>query len=233
MENLLKIKDLSTETRNKIVEILDVILYKFELFFATEKDAQKIEYIEMPFFYKEYEHISLHDVKKTTVILEEHFGQLGFGFPLRGIERSKPKASWEKLYQELKNFRDVIKFKKPVMVGDKIVDLIIVKSNDDGKKYSIIVNQRFDQPVEANRAKPSWDLLFKVANDKEVIFSGEHKTSIDYFNSNNRCKLYTKTGLSITKIIHRDGGVVRPTVKMSVIAEKAYKQKINKEKKDA
>lgn len=224
-EDLIKINDFSQETRNKVVEILDVILYKLELFLATN-NTEKTDYVEMPFFYKEYEHLSLHDVKKVTEILEKHFGKLGFKFPLRGIDKTKTTASWKNLYYEIKNFCDSVKSKRPILSGDKIVELLIVKPNTDSNNYLVIVNQKFNKPIKADRAKPSWELLFEITNDKEVAYSDKYKTSLDYFNSNKRCKLYTQTGLSLTKILQRENRYIVPIIKIGVISEKAYKLKI-------
>ncbi len=225
-EDLIKINDFSQETRNKVVEILDIILYKIELFLSTNNDTEKADNVELPFFYKEYEHISLHDVKKVTGILEKHFGKLGFKFPLRSIDKAKTTASWKNLYNEIKNFRDSIKSKRPVLSGDKIVELLIVKPNTDSNNYLVVVNQKFNKPIKADQAKPSWELLFEIANDKEVAYSDNHKTSLDYFNSNKRCKLYTQTGLSLTKILQRENRYIVPIIKIGVISEKAYKLKI-------
>jgi len=225
-ENLIKIDDFSQETRNKIVEILDIILYKLELFLATNNNTEKADHIETPFFYKEYEHLSLHDVKKVTEILEKHFGRLGFKFPLRGIDKTKATASWKNLYNEIKNFRDSLKSKRPILSGDKIVDILIVKPNTDSNNYLVVVNQKFNTPIKADRAKSSWELLFQIATDKEVAYSDSHKTSLDYFNSNRRCKLYTQTGLSLTKILQRESRNIVSAVRTGVITEKAYKLKI-------
>lgn len=225
-EDLIKINDFSQETRNKVVEILDIILCKLELFLSTNNDTEKTDNVELPFFYKEYEHISLHDVKKVTEILEKHFGKLGFGFPLRSIDKTKTTASWKNLYVEIKNFRDSLKSKRPVLSGDKIADILIVKPNTDSNNYLVIVNQKFNKPIKADQAKPSWELLFEIANNKEVTYSDEYKTSLDYFNSNKRCKLYTQTGLSLTKILQRESRHIVPAVKIGIITEKSYKQKI-------
>ncbi|HPA25841.1 MAG TPA: hypothetical protein PLK76_03735 [bacterium] len=224
-ENLIKINDFSQETRNKIVEILDIILYKLELFLATN-DTENADYVEMPFFYKDQERLSLHDVQKVTEILEKHFGKLGFKFPLRGIDKTKTVASWKNLYNEIKNFRDSLKSKKPILSGDKIADILIVKPGTDSNNYLVIVNQKFNTPIKADRAKPSWELLFQIATDKEVAYSDNYKTSLDYFNSNKRCKLYTQTGLSLTKILQRESRNIVPAVRIGVITEKAYKQRI-------
>ncbi len=224
-ENLIKIDDFSQETRNMIVEILDIILYKLELFLTTD-NTKETNYVEMPFFYLEKQRFDLHDVKKVTELLEKYFGKHGFKFPLRGIDKTKTTASWEELYNEIKNFRDSIKSKRPILSGDKIAELLIVKPNTDSNNYLVIVNQKFNKSIKADRAKPSWELLFTIANDKEVLYSDEHKTSLDYFNSNKRCKLYTQTGLSLTKILQRENRYIVPVIKIEVISEKAYKQRI-------
>lgn len=223
-EDLIKIDDLSSETRNKVAEILDIILYKFELF-LTSNNAEKADHIEMPFFYKKYEYIGLDDVKKVTEILKKHFGKLGFKFPLRGIDKTKPTASWKSLYSEIKNFRDSIKSKRPILSGDKIAEILIVKPATDSNNYLVIVNQKFNKLIKADRAKPSWELLFEIANNKETSYSDKYKTSLDYFNSNKRCKLYTQTGLSLTKILQRENRYIVPIIKIGVITEKAYKLK--------
>jgi len=225
-ENLIKIDDFSQETRNKVVEILDIILYKLELFLATNNDTEKADYVEMPFFYKEYERISLHNVKKVTEVLEKHFGKLGFKFPLRGIDKTKTTASWKNLYNEIKNFHDSLKSKRPILSGDKIAEILIVRPSTDSNNYLVVINQKFNTPIKADRAKPSWELLFQIATEKEVAYSDSHKTSLDFFNSNKRCKLYTQTGLSLTKILQRESRSIVPAVRIGIITEKAYKQKI-------
>lgn len=226
-ENLMKIEDLSAMTREKIVEILDIILYHFEMILVTDENVENRTFMDTHFDERKYEYLSFGDIRRTGEILENHFGNLGFKFKIIQIDRIVPEASWKNLHREIKNFREVVYGKKTPMTGETIVELMVVKPDQESNKYQIIVNQKFNKPIEADRATSSWKFLFDLAISKRIPYTDTHKTNIDYFNSNKKCKLYTQTGLSITKIFQRDSRFVKALIPIEVITQKAYKQKLN------
>lgn len=96
-----------------------------------------------------------------------------------------------------------------------------------GNKFKIIINEDYLNPIYGDRAMPSWDLLFRVA-EEELMDAENHKNAIDYFNSNKKCRLYTKTGHDCTKILKVEGGYISPAVEIKIITEKAFQQRANK-----
>lgn len=110
----------------------------------------------------------------------------------------------------------------------KTIDKIVIVKPKSGNRFKIIINDDYHQrPLDGDRAKPSWNLLFRVA-DGDLIEEQEYKSSFDFFNSNEKCRLYTQTGYPKTKILKRESGYIRPAVEMAIITEKAYKQRCKK-----
>lgn len=108
------------------------------------------------------------------------------------------------------------------------IDKIIIVKPKNGNRFKIIINDDYHQrPLDGDRAKPSWNLLFRVA-DGDLIEEQEYKSSFDFFNSNEKCRLYTQTGYPKTKILKRESGYIKPAVEMEIITEKAYKQRCKK-----
>ena len=101
-----------------------------------------------------------------------------------------------------------------------------------GNKFKVVVNEDYLNPINADMAKSSWELLFQVA-EKNLTAAEGHKSSLDYFNTNKGCRLYTKTGYQPTKILKVEGGYISPAIEVEVITEKAYQQRANKSRKAA
>lgn len=231
-EKLLKIDDISDMTRDKIMEILDVILYTMEMAITTNKDIEKKEYINMPFGYKEYEHLAWGDIKGTYAILETYLGESGFKFAIGAISKNNIQASWNNLHKNIKEFKKAIKLKRIITNDNKINEIAIVKPTIDDTRFVIIINQNFDNPLECDLIKQSWNLLFQLATKGEMELDDRSKGYLDYFNTNKKCKLYTQTGLAMTKILKINNGFIKPNIKISAMSEKSYKQKIKEEQKD-
>lgn len=106
----------------------------------------------------------------------------------------------------------------------KKLELVKPKS---GNKFKIVINGDYLNPIYGDRAMPSWDLLFRIA-EKDIIDAENHKNAIDYFNFNEKCQLYTKTGHSVTKILKVEGGYISPAIEIQIITEKAFQQRANK-----
>ncbi len=105
--------------------------------------------------------------------------------------------------------------------------IICVKPDDEDKKYQMIINDNYVNPLMCDRVKPSFDLLFKVA-EGERPSAGEYKSNLDYFNTNKQNRIYTQTGLSLTKILKIIDGDIHPNIVMDVISEKALATRQNK-----
>jgi len=111
----------------------------------------------------------------------------------------------------------------------KKLELVKPKS---GNKFKVVINEDYLNPINADMAKSSWELLFQIA-EKNLTEAEGHKSSFDYFNTNKGCRLYTKTGYQPTKILKVEGGYILPAIEVEVITEKAYQQRANKSSKAA
>ena len=103
----------------------------------------------------------------------------------------------------------------------KINKLSICKG-DDRKGYIIINDDYVSGVIEVDFQNKSWELLFDLANNVEVGYLDEMKQSLDYFNSNYRCRLYTHLGSKAQKILKVSNEIVRPVILLESISEKAF-----------
>jgi hypothetical protein len=116
--------------------------------------------------------------------------------------------------------------KRPPENKGPIKKLKLVKPKS-GNKFKVVINEDYLNPIQGDRAISSWDLLFRIA-EGDMIDAENHKSTIDYFNFNEKCQLYTKTGHTVTKILKVEGGYISPAVEMGIITEKAFQQRANK-----
>jgi hypothetical protein len=112
--------------------------------------------------------------------------------------------------------------------SESIEEIICVRSKDN--KFKVIINGDYLHYINGDKAKPSWNLLFEVAEKKEVSYEPYYKHYLDYFNSNPKNKIYTQTGYKKTKILKKEYDFIRPSIKIDVISEKAFKTRLAKQK---
>ena len=82
-----------------------------------------------------------------------------------------------------------------------------------------------------DKARGSWNLLFMVAQkEMATSYRGEHKNSVDYFNTNAKNRIYTQTGYKLTKILKMEGGCIVPEdgIEINIISEKAFERRRKK-----
>ena len=218
-----------------LIQIIDIILRKMELTdkkvvglliteFSTsggpEHPANRIKFFQR---LKESGAIKDFDVMEL--------GKAPFGFTL--TQPNKQRLIEER--NQLINFDQVQPLKRSSAHSSEnkglIRNLELVKPKI-GNRFKIVVDDDYLNPVPADKTKPSWDLLFRVA-EKDIVEAEGHKASLDYFNSNKGCRLYTKTGYQITKILKVEGGYILPAIEIRVITEKAFQQRANKSTKAA
>lgn len=149
---------------------------------------------------------------------------LATGIP--DVEDIRIETDRERIYSSLATLKEELKIRQQ-SEAQPISSLICVKPNESQNTYKLILNNDYANTLNADRAKPSWDLLFKVA-DGDSIRSNQHKASLDYLNTNDSCKLYSQTGHTLTKILKSEDGYIVPAIMINVITEKAYQQRLKK-----
>lgn len=97
-----------------------------------------------------------------------------------------------------------------------------------GNKFLIVLNSNYETPLSVDKAKTSWDLLFKLAEGMEIQYDIRYKNNIDYFNSNAKNKIYTKGGYKRTKILRIDVRRIVPNIKIEMISKRAFEIRKNK-----
>lgn len=133
-----------------------------------------------------------------------------------------------------KKLNDVIKRQNPrpnnyrKKIPDKTIkEMVCVQPKNDSSDFWIIVNANYSKPLRVSKNIKCWDLLFRIAEGEKIPFD---KNFTDYFNSNDKNKIYTQTGLSLTKVF-RSGGkeITADNVKIKIISSKAFKTQSNKQ----
>ncbi|MBU2539564.1 hypothetical protein KJ786_00150 [Patescibacteria group bacterium] len=205
----------------------------FEFLIQQQKDAPpkddqrklvyKLENLKAIKISKQFTYI---DSGLTKVIFKENASESeANGFHLKILPK------FDEVYGEFREKAELLKentTKKELKQKSGTIDKIIIVKPKDGNRFKIIINDDYHQrPLDGDMAKPSWNLLFRVA-DGDLIEDQEYKSSFDFFNSNEKCRLYTQTGYPKTKILKRESGYIKPAVKMEIITEKAYKQRCKK-----
>ena len=146
--------------------------------------------------------------------------------PVRVI-RKMLDSEYEKVEDRIKE----LDIKESPRKGVSINKIICVRPGTKSNKFKIVLNDDYQNWIQGDVAKPSWKLLFDVAEEKKVWYEQKHKNSLDYFNSNKHNRLYTQSGCNLTKILKKEGEFIRPGVEIEAISEKAFQTRLRKFRK--
>lgn len=106
---------------------------------------------------------------------------------------------------------------------------IIIIQPKTGSRHQLVINNKYEKPIEIDTVKDAWGLLLQVGEKNYVQYNpNAHDTLFDYLNTNRRCKLYAKSNYSLTRILEANGGKVVATISVEVISQKSYQQRLNK-----
>jgi hypothetical protein len=111
-----------------------------------------------------------------------------------------------------------------------LIKKLTIVEPEAGNRYQIIVNENYRmKPLSVDRKKKCWGLLLRVMKG-DFIEADEHKNSIEYFNVNLRCLLYTRSGCALTKILGIEGGTIALNINKEIISPKALATRQNTQK---
>lgn len=226
-----------------LIGVIDLILQKTEV--ETDKKSFRIDLSDVRTNSIEEKReliIFLNNLKKKGALYDFERFTVGErpGSPISSLFYYKftVKPNKDKLLEERKrliNFdQPQLKRRSPAHSSENkgpIKKLELVKPKA-GNKFKVVINEGYLSPIHGDRAKSSWDLLFRIA-EGQLVEAENHKTLIDYFNSNKACRLYTRTGYKMTKILKAESGYIMPAVEIKAITEKMFSQRANKSSKQA
>ena len=220
-----------------LIKVIDLILQKMEV--ETDVDSFKINLQDVPgnSIEEKREQITfLDNLKKRGALYDFERFTIGpqkspidsifyFSFIVKPnknklLEERQRLVNFDQAQTTKKSPRHLSENKGPI----KKLELVKPKT---GNKFKVVINEDYLNPIQGDRAIPSWDLLFRVA-EGDMVDAENHKNAIDYFNSNKKCRLYTKTGHDRTKILKVEGGYISPAIEIKIITEKAFQQRANK-----
>ena len=213
-----------------LIKIIDIILRKMEL---TDKKAVGLLITEfstsggpehpanrIKFFQRLKESGAVKDFNVMQMAGMPHGFILNQPNKQRLLEERQRLINLDQAQTTKKLSRRLSENKGPI----KKLELVKPKS---GNKFKVVINEDYLNPIYGDRAISSWDVLFLIA-EGDIVDAENHKNAIDYFNFNEKCQLYTKTGHTVTKIFKVEGGYISPAVEIKVITEKAFQQRANK-----
>jgi len=143
--------------------------------------------------------------------------------PVNGIPRRliiKPTGSFK-----IKDILD--KLSRQDSLAEKVQKLTCIRQPDT-KRYLIIVNNVAEKAIEVDGAQPTWELLLKIADGEHIKMHTQYKSAIDYLNNNKNNKIYTKTGLALSKILRVSGSEVLANIPITTQSQKARATRLNK-----
>ncbi len=141
------------------------------------------------------------------------------------IIRVSSLEDFNKAYQIAYGTKRIKKYK-----SEAIEKLILVEPK--GRRIKVVINDDYKNFFDVGY-KDYWSFLFRVASGEEDLEASKHKGAFDYFNSNKQCKLYSKFGHRVTKILKIEDGYIRPNIEVIPMSEKAFQTRLNKDKKAA
>lgn len=145
-----------------------------------------------------------------------------------GVDMSDPFA--KSLLKDLKNG---VGKKLEVLGGIRLrgfgkkINSIAFAEHDKGMVRYAVINDDYSAPLEIKVSKKYWGSLYEVADGK-LLPAKDHKGFMDYFNSNDKNLIYTKTRCELTKILGIKDGWITKEIPMNIVSERAFRRRQNK-----
>lgn len=119
------------------------------------------------------------------------------------------------------------KKEQPKLLPSPNIREILLVRLEGQRKVRVVVNGDYGRAFLSSLGK-YWGFLVRIAEQEHFAHDEELRGILDYFNTNARCSLYTRSGFGLTQVLHIEDGRVVPAVRMEVISEKAYRTRLNK-----
>lgn len=225
---------------NDIKSVLDILNRK--IIFQGEKKVLKIvarEFKPYGFNYLRFEEVLIYLSQMRFFKLKDTYsdhmiqigawdqGDIANGTYDLGIEHENQSYVILELSEDFKQkSKNYLAGKKLIEENGQPISSLEIVEPDKSLRYIVVINNQYDKPTSV-RGK-SWTFLQKVTNGNGVPITKLNKSYKDYFNSNERCKLYTIGNYRKTKIISERDGMFVAAIPIKIISNKSYQTKLNK-----
>lgn len=118
------------------------------------------------------------------------------------------------------------KKEEPKLLPAPNIQKIVLVKLEKRQKIRVVINGNYQGAFERSLGK-YWNCLLRIAEQEQFSWEGVRAT-VDYFNTNAKCPIYTRGGHQLTQILQVEEGLVVPSVPIEVITEKAYQTRVNK-----
>jgi len=237
---------MNTLISERLIGVLELLEYKFELTKNVRPDFKVGEKIKVPLMLKDVEgtgidhrdfHMLLDQIAQLIPEIEIPEGEV-FDYnnlALGVMEHHKEEFGYELPFAVVLlpiNFVKLVdKLKKKESTSDEDVehDLLYVKKIEvledktGNKRIVIFINTNYKKSIDLSRKK-SWENLYKIATDETVFFNKKTKRFFDYVNFNKKNRLYAREGYSPTKILKVEDSCIVANIEIKIITSKQLTQ---------
>jgi len=169
------------------------------------------------------------DVRKITNRMYDSYAKLQQYIDRYNVGQAQ-EPDLEQLDEYLGNLENPQKTEDSTPGQEQIRKITVVRTLVDSV-LNIVVNDEYDKAFEVGSTQSPWDLLLRLADKEKPSVNGlnlDIRSTLDYVNTNYRCRLYTQSNKRPTKIIKEEAGRIVPVVEIEAIGHKTFQQRLNK-----
>ncbi len=161
-------------------------------------------------------------------VMEDEDEMIPLFVPDRRVTAEDRRLIAEEVVQILKEENLIIaaKQQKTKLLGSPSIQKIAIVRPETKTRYHLIVNDNYQNPIQAGKAK-CWEYFLRIAEGERFLIE-QVKGVFDYLNTNKECLLYSRTDYALQKVLEIQSGVVVPAISIEVISEKAFATRRNK-----
>jgi hypothetical protein len=117
--------------------------------------------------------------------------------------------------------------KKEKEPGNTIKKVEILESRASDKLIVFINEDYRNERITPKKEDRYWAALLRITKERSISVS-DARSIVDFFNTNRKNMLYSRSRYSLTEILAKEDGVVSALIPMKIITEKAIAQRRNR-----
>jgi hypothetical protein len=121
-------------------------------------------------------------------------------------------------------------YAKKESAADNKIFCIEINEPIDGKALKVFINNNYINEINPAKRAASWAALLTIAQEGEARCASTDQAEdiVDFFNTQEKGRLYSKSGYDKTKILVNEEERLFPLIPIKLISEKAVQQRLNK-----